>query len=102
VAVVIWTPQARRDVEAIETYYLDVAPAYADVIVDGLTNATKRLETFPRSGRAVPEVEDEDVREVIYRAYRVIYLYDETAARVEVLSVLHSSKQFGGSSEAER
>ncbi len=70
--------------------------------MDGLLNATQRLETFPRSGRAVPEVEDDDVREVIYRDYRVIYLYDETAERIEVLSVLHSSKQFGGSTRSDQ
>ena len=93
-AEIIWTPQARADLDAIEDYYLDVAPHYADVVVDGLLSSTRRLETFPLSGRAVPEIADPAIREVIWRAYRVIYWADED--RVEVLSVLHSSRQFGG------
>ena len=35
------------------------------------------------------------MREVIYRDYRIIYLYEEEADRVEILSVFHSSRQFG-------
>ena len=92
-ADVIWTPQARTDLEAIEDYYLDVAPAYADLVVDGLLRSTRRLGSFPLSGRAVPEVGDPAIREVVWRDYRVIYWADEE--RVEVLSVLHTSRQFG-------
>ena len=92
-AAVIWTPQARRDLEAIEDYYLDVAPHYATVVVDGLIGSTRRLETFPQSGRAVPEISDPMIREVVWREYRVIYWADDE--RVEVLSVLHTSRQFG-------
>lgn len=35
------------------------------------------------------------MREVVYRDYRVIYLYDEADDRVEVLSVFHGSRSFG-------
>ena len=94
-AEVIWTPQARRDLEAIVAYYLDVAPSYADVVEAGLLASTRRLETFPRSGRAVPEIGDETIREVVWREYRVIHFVEAEATRVEVLTVLHSSQQFG-------
>ena len=92
-ADVVCTPQARADLEAIEDYYLDVAPAYADFVLDGLLRSTRRLEAFPFSGRAVPEVGEPAIREVVWRDYRVIYWADD--ARVEVLSVLHASRQFG-------
>ena len=80
-------------------YYLDVASAYADVVEDGLLASTKRLATFPRSGRQVPEIGDAAIREVIWREYRVIHFVDEAAERVEVLTVLHSSQQFGGGTD---
>lgn len=88
-----WTPQARADLAAIEDYYVDVAPQYADIVVDGLLGSVRRLETFPLSGRSVPEIGDSAIRGVVWREYRVIYWADE--ARVEVLSVLHTSQQFG-------
>ncbi|MDT0630373.1 type II toxin-antitoxin system RelE/ParE family toxin [Rubrivirga sp. S365] len=92
-ADVVWTPQARADLAAVEDYYVEVAPAYADIVVDGLLGSVRRLATFPLSGRSVPEIADPAIREVVWREYRVIYWADE--AHVEVLTVLHTSQQFG-------
>ena len=92
-AEVVWTPRAQGDLEAIEDYYLRVAPALADVAVAGLLASTRRLETFPLSGVAVPEIQDPAIRQVIWRDYRVIYWAERE--RVEVLTVLHTSRQFG-------
>lgn len=97
-ARVVWTPQARRDVEAIVAYYLDVAPSYAEVVEAGLLASTRRLETFPHSGRPVPEIGDDAVREVVWREYRVIYHADTDGSRVDVLTVLPSARQFGAES----
>ena len=59
------------------------------------------LGRFPRMGRVVPEIGDEAIREVIYRQYRIIYVVDRDDEEVEVLTIFHSSQQFGalGSSE---
>ena len=92
-AAVVWSPQARADLAAIEDYYVEVSPAYADVVVDGLLGSVRRLGSFPRSGRSVPEINDPTIREVVWREYRVVYWADDD--RVEVLSVLHTSQQFG-------
>ena len=94
-ADIVWTPQARADLAAIEDYYVEVTPAYADIVVDGLLGSVRRLETFPLSGRSVPEIGDAAIREVVWREYRVIYWADDE--RVDVLSVLHTSQQFGAS-----
>ena len=76
-AAVIWSPQARADLAAVEEYYLGIAPQYADLVVDGLLASVRRLEAFPFSGRAVPEIEDPSIREVVWREYRVIYWADD-------------------------
>lgn len=94
-AEVVWTTRARADLVEIAEYHATRSPDYAEALVRRLLGAVGRLETFPRSGRAVPEVADDAMREVIYRDYRLIYLYDESDDRVEVLSVFHSSRQFG-------
>jgi toxin ParE1/3/4 len=94
---VIWTPQARLDLEAIEEYYLEVAPNYAELMIDGLLAAVRRLQDFPDSGRLVPELREAGLREVIYRSYRVIYYHNPEHGRVEVLSVLHTSRLLGHS-----
>lgn len=43
-----------------------------------------------------PEIEDESLREVIYRNYRSIYLHTPDEDKVEVLSVVHTSRHLGG------
>jgi toxin ParE1/3/4 len=53
--------------------------------LDGLFKATDRLESFPRSGRVVPEIGSDDVREVIYRSHRIIYRIKKNA--VVILTV---------------
>jgi toxin ParE1/3/4 len=98
VARVIWSPQALADLRAIGDYLAAEAPAYAQALVDGAFAAVERLEIFPQSGRAVPEITDPDLREVIYRGYRIFHvvLGPEGDEEVEVLAVIHSSRQFGG------
>ena len=94
-AELVWTPRAYADLEAIGDYHAQSAPGYAEVLVRKLMHATERLKTFPASGRVVPEMGDEDLREIIHRNYRIIYMHLPEEDRVEVLTVFHSSRQFG-------
>ena len=89
------TEQARNELHAILAYYERVgAVEYAEVFEERLLTYLKRLEQFPRSGRTVPEIEDESIREIIYRSYRIVYVLDANE-NVDVLTVFHSSRQFG-------
>ena len=90
-----WRPQALKDLEAIESYYEDVAPEYAAIFMASVFEKAERLEQMPRLGRTVPEIGDEAIRELIHRGYRIMYVVDEDDETVEVLTVLHSSRQFG-------
>ncbi|HET6567507.1 MAG TPA: type II toxin-antitoxin system RelE/ParE family toxin [Rhodothermales bacterium] len=93
-AEVAWRPQALRDLEAIEAYYEEVAPDFAPLFVAGAFEAAERLARFPYIGREVPEMGEEAIREIIYHQFRIIYIVDQDA--VEILTVFHSARQFGG------
>lgn len=89
---VVWTRQAVEDVEAIKAYVARDSERYAALLVERLVAAVSRLETFPHSGRLVPEVGDEALREVIYGNYRLVYrLQVETA---EIVTVYHAARLF--------
>ena len=60
--------------------------------VESLFTAVGALSRFPRRGRPVPELGREDVREIQYQGYRVIYRVDEK--RVVVLTVRHGRQRF--------
>ncbi len=87
---VIWTRQAAEDVEAIKAYVARDSERYASLLAERLVAAVGRLELFPHSGRVVPEVGDESLREVLYGNYRLVYrLQDES---VEVITVYHAAR----------
>ena len=60
------------------------------VIVDRIFESVERLEAFPLSGRIVPEINQENIREIILGSYRIVYLFK--AETVFILTVFHGSK----------
>ena len=83
-----WSPRAiRRVVEHAQYIALD-KPGAAERWLEGAFDAAEPLGDFPLSGRVVPELEREDIREILYGAYRIIYRVfpDE---KVVVLTVRH-------------
>ena len=90
-ARIVWTDKARRDLRQIVRYLCRYSPQVAEEIGKQVTAATRRLGEFPLSGRAVPELPDAGLREVIVGNYRVIYEPTENDT-VEILSVLHSRR----------
>src|SRR3712207_7201642 len=55
------------------TLFRSDSPQYAAATVRRIRLATSRLESFPESGRIVPEYADATLREVIVGSYRVLY-----------------------------
>ncbi len=51
---------------------------------------TKILARFPRSGRKVPEFDDENVRELIVYSYRIIYRLQDN--EVVIAAVIHGKR----------
>lgn len=70
---VSWTPQAGDDLGAIFAYIVQDSEQYAWLTVRALISAAGRLHQFPEMGRMVPELNRTDIREVLWRSYRVVY-----------------------------
>jgi plasmid stabilization system protein ParE len=86
----IWSPQATEDVEAIRSYVARDSGHYASLLVERIVGAVDRLETFPLSGRMVPEVGDESLREVVYGNYRIVYRLKPDL--IEIVTVFHAAR----------
>ena len=89
---VVWAPQAIQDVEAIRAYVARDSTHYADLVVERIVAAVERLKENPRSGRVVPELGDESIREVIHGNYRIVYRLRQDV--VEVATVFHGARLF--------
>ena len=88
---VIWTREAVEDVEAIKAYVACDSVRYATLLAERIVAAVDRLESFPESGRVVPEVGDESLREVIHGAYRIVYRI-VSVDEIHVLTVHHGAR----------
>ncbi|MEC5588721.1 MULTISPECIES: type II toxin-antitoxin system RelE/ParE family toxin [Gammaproteobacteria] len=86
---VVWSPLALERVESIAQYIAEDKPSAALHWVDGLFSCVDRLAEFPESGRVVPEVRLQRIREVVFGSYRVIY---SITNQVDILTVRRSSQ----------
>jgi plasmid stabilization system protein ParE len=99
VAAVRWSLAAERDVQGIEEFIARDAPLRAVAFVDRLIESVAALAQTPRLGRAVPEFERSDLREVIFRGYRIVYLLDDE--EITVLRVVHGARDLASLVERE-
>ena len=90
-AEVIWTNRALTDLEDIGDYISKDSYKYALNTIQKLFNSVEILKTMPKSGRIVPEVNKENIRELIKGNYRVIYMLREDG-KIDILTVHHSAR----------
>lgn len=61
---VVWSPEAIEDVEAIATYIERDSTVYAQSVVSKIVQTSQRVGDFSHAGRVVPEIGDENIREL--------------------------------------
>jgi toxin ParE1/3/4 len=90
---VLWADAAEKQLKAIHDFVAQTSPDYALRLVDRLTKRSLQMALFPFSGRMVPEYELNEVRELIEGSYRIIYLINEEKDQIEVLALIHISRE---------
>ena len=85
-----WTKTAEGHLDAIYAYISQDSMTYALRMVDKLTRKSEQIATHPLSGRAVPEYERDDLREIIENPYRIIYRINE--GQIDIVAVIHASQ----------
>lgn len=87
---IIWSPKAALDLNRIVDFISrdkkEAALQWARLI----HRKVSRLQRFPKSGRVVPEVGREEIREILIGDYRVVY---KIGAQVSILTVFHGAKE---------
>ena len=86
-----WTPRSELRLRQCRDYILGVSqdPLTAFKFEDGIIDTSLQLADFPLSGRMVPEIRRRNIRELLYREYRLIYRH--TPVCCYILSVRHGS-----------
>ena len=85
---------ALSDVERIVAYIAPHNPAAAARMGDQLLDAALSLGTFPERGRVVPEFRRTELREIIFRSYRIIYQVNHNDQSLEIVRFWHGARGF--------
>jgi toxin ParE1/3/4 len=88
---VILSPSAKRDLREIVRYISTDNPTAAANFGRLLVSSTKNFGKFPDMGREVTEFAQATVREIIVRAYRVVYRVRHKEKRIEVIRFWHAA-----------
>lgn len=81
----VWTARALRDLRDIDAYIAADDPAAAARWIERLLAAAERASRLPHSGHVVREKGREDLRQILVRSYRLVYLVREK--QIDVLTV---------------
>ena len=88
---IIWTEIAIEDLRLIHEYISYDSKLYADRFIEKIINRVDQLESFPKSGRVVPEFDSSVIRELIEGNYRIIYQI--SSDKIAIIRVHHSARQ---------
>ena len=83
---------ARRDLRDIVRYISWNSPERAVAFGQFLVTSTKRLSEFTDMGRVVPEFDDQSIREIVVRSYRIIYRVDHSDCRIDIIRFWHGAR----------
>lgn len=87
-----WTEQAVSDLKNIYDYISKDSHFYAAREVGKIKLRTDYIKLFINSGRMVPELNEDSVRELIEGRYRIVYkVLSQT--EVHILTIHHSSRK---------
>ena len=88
---VTWSREAGEILVAIEEFIardsVERAIRFVDALID---HAEAVLADNPRNGRSVPEIGHPDIRELIFRGYRIVYRLN--GDRIEIFTVFEGHR----------
>lgn len=69
----VWTLNALKRLSEIEQYIARDNPQAALKLITYFIDRAETVVGNPKMGRVVPELRDEDIREIIAKNYRIVY-----------------------------
>jgi toxin ParE1/3/4 len=91
---VFLSQEALNDLERIVAYIVPHNAIAAERLGNRLLDAALSLRSFPERGPLVPEFWRPDLREIIFRSYRIIYRVKGAEAAVEIVRFWHAARGF--------
>jgi len=91
---VIWSPLAIERLAEITDYIAQDNPSAAEKWVQNIFKRVEHLQRFPEIGRLVPELSRPDIREILFKNYRIIYRIE--SQQLSILTIRHGKQLLSG------
>jgi toxin ParE1/3/4 len=90
--MVTWVGPAKSDLRAIHDFIASDSKYYAKKVVQDIVDRANILKEYPQIGRKVPEINDENIREIFAYSYRI--LYEIKSENVYIIGIIHGRRDF--------
>jgi len=87
---IIWSPLAIDRASEIAEYIAQDKPSTAAKWINTVFSKVEQLKSSPEIGRSVPEMRNDQFRELIYGNYRIIYRIEKT--QISILTIRHGKQ----------
>jgi len=87
---IVWSPLAVDRASEIAGYIAQDKPSAAEKWIKTIFSKVEQLKSDPEIGRIVPEIRNNQFRELIYGNYRVIYRIE--AEQISILTIRHGKQ----------
>lgn len=87
---IIWSPLAIDRASEIAEYIAQDKPSAAEKWINTVFSKVERLKSSPEIGRVVPEIKNDQFRELIYGNYRIIYRIEKE--QISILTIRHGKQ----------
>ncbi len=98
-AEIVWSALAKEHLREIDRYISEGSPFYSIIFIDKLIVSVEKIGMSPRIGRIVPEFEREDLREIFFHKYRIVYRV--TDGTVIIVAIVHGAMDISKKREHE-
>ena len=89
---VIWSYAAADDLEVAAQYLHRDSPSFSSSFVLRALETGRSLSDFPERGRVVPELKNDNIREIFLYSYRLIYSVEKE--KVSIVGLIHGRRDF--------
>ena len=87
---IIWSPLAIDRATEIAEYIAQDKPSAAEKWINTVFSKVEQLKSSPEIGRVIPEIRNDQFRELIYGNYRIIYRIEQT--QISILTIRHGKQ----------
>lgn len=87
---IIWSPLVIDRASEIAEYIAQDKPAAAEKWINTVFSKVEQLKSSPEIGRIVPEIRNDQFRELIYGNYRIVYRIEKE--QISILTIRHGNQ----------